>query len=120
MISVNYQALAKLLVESAKALGKTLSDPNVQKTIITAAGASLVTGVSINQIDKQKYNALLTERDEKLILYKEAIVNHDAIIKELRSEAITTKERMDYLEDLNNRLQSQINLCKEEDANESI
>ena len=116
MISINYQALAKLLSESTRALGRTLSDPNVQRTIITAASASLATGGIVDCINKKK----LSESEEKELLYKQALAKHDAIIRELKHEADISKERQDYLEDLNDRLLKQIKLCKSEDADEQV
>lgn len=41
-------------------------------------------------------------------LYKEALQNHEAIIKALKDEAATSKERIDYLQSLNILLQRAI------------
>lgn len=118
MYNINYQRLAKLVAESVKALGKTLSDPEVQKTIATAATASIVTGIVVDRIDKQKLGEALAEPEEKERLYKEALAKHEAIIEELKFKANLSKERQEYLLDLNERLMSQIRICKDEDANE--
>lgn len=118
MYNINYQRLAKLVSESVKALGKTLSDPEVQKTIVTATTASRVTGIVVDQIDKQRLDKAQVEDGEKERLYKEALAKHEAIIKELKFKADLSKERQEYLVDLNERLMSQIKVCRDEDTNE--
>lgn len=118
MYNINYQRLAKLVSESVNALGKILSDPEVQKMIVTATTASIVTGIVVDQIDKQKLDKVQVEDGEEKRLYKEALAKHEAIIKELKFEADLSKERQEYLVDLNERLMSQIKVCRDEDTNE--
>lgn len=120
MISINYQALSKLLTECGKALGKTLSDPVVQTTIVTAASASIATGVIVDQIDKKEAKKALAESEEKALLYKKALAEHEAIIKELEAQSDISKERQDYLVDLNERLLKQIEICRNEDTDEQV
>lgn len=47
-------------------------------------------------------------RQEKERLYKEALSKHEAIIKAMKTESDTDKERMDYLQSLNILLQQAI------------
>lgn len=114
MISINFQRLSKLLTECTKAVAKTLSDPSLQKTILTAAGTSIATGIIVDQIDKKK----TAEAEEKARLYKEALIKHEAIITELKANGEMSKERQDYLVELNRKLVEQIEICKSEDMNE--
>ena len=114
MSNVSFQNLSKLLSECAKALGKTLSDPTVQRTIIASTVASVSTAVIVDQIDKRK----LIEAQEKESLYKQALEEHEAIIKELKSNAELSKERQDYLVELNERLLKQVEICKSEESDE--
>ena len=114
MLSINYQTLSKLVAECGKALSKTLSDPNVQTTIVTAVGASVVTGVIVDQIDKKDIKKAKEELAIKEALYKDALAKHDAMMKELTEEANLSKERQEYLIELNKKMVRQIQICKEE------
>jgi len=116
MISINFQRLSKLVSECAKVLGKTLSDPSVQRTIISAAGTSLATGIIVDQIEKKK----TADAEMKACLYKDALIKQEAIIQELQANGEMSKERQDYLVELNKKLLEQIAICKSEDANEQI
>ncbi len=114
MSNLSFQNLSKLIFECTKALGKTLSDPAVQKTLIASAVASVSTAVIVDQIDKKQ----IIESQEKERLYKQALAEHEAIIKELKTNAELSKERQDYLVGLNERLLKQIEICKSEDSDE--
>ena len=61
------------------------------------------TGVGVAAYRKNKQL-----HQEKERLYKEALSKHDAIIKTLKEEADTDKERLEYLQSLNILLQKAI------------
>lgn len=119
MHSINYQKLANLISECTK----TLSKKSVQRTILTTLSASLATGITVKQIEKQKTKKKISkienENLEKSRLIKEALVKQEAINEELKAVAEMSKERQDYLVDLNNRLMEQIEECKKEDIDEN-
>ena len=72
---------------------------------VLAAPVAVLGGVGVGVAAHLKNKQL---RQEKERLYKEALSNHDAIIKALKEEADADKERMNYLQSLNILLQRAI------------
>ena len=117
MLSINYQTLAKLIAESSKAVGKALSNPNVQATIV------VVTGVISDYVSKGEVQKEKAEEAEKELLYKKALAEQQAMISILEEEAnkaAMREEDYKYMVKLNKELRKQTELCRKEDAHEQV
>ena len=77
----------------------------VAGVFVLAAPVAVLGGVGVGVASHLKNKQL---RQEKERLYKEALSKHDAIIKALKEETDSDKERMDYLQSLNILLQRAI------------
>lgn len=93
----NWGQINKVMVKGAKYLTELLKDPTVQKCLGSALIASVATGLIVDNTDK-KSNA------EKAELYKDKLEKQQAIIEALQKDAQLSKERQDYLVDLNKQL----------------
>lgn len=77
----------------------------VAGVFVLAAPVAVLGGIGVGVASHLKNKQL---RQEKERLYKEALSKHDAIIKALKEETDSDKERMDYLQSLNILLQRAI------------
>lgn len=73
--------------------------------LVLAAPVAILGGAGVALASHLKNKQL---RQEKERLYKEVLSKHDAIIKSLKEEADSDKERIDYLQSLNILLQRAI------------
>lgn len=94
---VSWGQINKVLLKGAKYLTNVIKDPTVQKCLGTGLVASIATGLIVDNVDKNS-NA------EKAELYKEKLQKQQAIIEALTKDAQLSKERQDYLAELNKEL----------------
>ena len=97
------QRLVKLVNEAAEAVGKVFGGGKGTGAFVLAAPvAALITSEVVTYIDdKQKKQV----QEEKERLQKEAMRKQEAVIPALKQEAQISRERQDYLENLNKQLQ---------------
>ena len=97
------QRLVKLVNEAAEAVGKVFGGGKGTGAFVLAAPvAALITSEVVTYIDdKQKKQV----QEEKERLQKEAMRKQEAVIQALKQEAQISRERQDYLENLNKQLQ---------------
>ena len=92
---------------TAAMIGKTVL---VGKAATVAGGVALVAApfalLAAGGSGILIYKKTKREREEKERLYQEAIKKHNAIIKAMKEELNATKERSDYLYQLNEQLKS--------------
>ena len=86
------------------AAGGIVGGGMVAGVFVLAAPVAVLGGIGVGVASHLKKQL----RQEKERLYKEALSKHDAIIKALKEETDSDKERMDYLQSLNILLQRAI------------
>ncbi len=89
--------------------GSIIGGGMVAGIAVLAAPAVVLGGVGVGISSHVKNKRL---REAKELIYKNAVAKQTAILKALKDERDADKERIDYLNDLNIRLQSDINDLK--------
>lgn len=87
------------------AAGALVGGGMVAGVFVLAAPVAILGGVGVGLASATKRKQLKKEKER---LYQEALKKHNAIIKALKDEADTDKERLDYLQSLNILLQQAV------------
>ena len=97
------QRLVKLVNEAAEAVGKVFGGGKGTGAFVLAAPvAALITSEVVTYIDDKQKKQVQAEKER---LQKEAMRKQEAVIQALKQEAQISRERQDYLENLNKQLQ---------------
>ena len=97
------QRLVKLVNEAAEAVGKVFGGGKGTGAFVLAAPvAALITSEVVTYIDDKQKKQVQAEKER---LQKEAMRKQEAVIQSLKQEAQISRERQDYLENLNKQLQ---------------
>ena len=97
------QRLVKLVNEAAEAVGKVFGGGKGTGAFVLAAPvAALITSEVVTYIDDKQKKQVQAEKER---LQKEGMRKQEAVIQALKQEAQISRERQDYLENLNKQLQ---------------
>lgn len=97
------QRLVKLVNEAAEAVGKVFGGgKGTGAFVLVAPVAALITSEVVTYIDDKQKKQVQAEKER---LQKEAMRKQEAVIQALKQEAQISRERQDYLENLNKQLQ---------------
>lgn len=95
--------LVKLVNEAADAVGKVFGcGKGTGAFVLAAPVVALITSGAVSYLDGKQKKQLQAEKER---LQKDALCKQEAIIRALKQEAQESRERQDYLEELNHQLQ---------------